>query len=460
MVDCKGNFGFLTFSNEIYIYLSILGKIMEEQEKEEVEENKEKGKVEEKGPEETSEREARIRNIAMPYYSRKDVQEAIFNFCKNREVVPRYFEGFGKRPDSLEYPSDVIQQVKKGATSFHCSQELWTDALKLSTEMTRETQDELREGWDLLIDIDSKYLDYSKIACLLLVEALEFHGIKNFGIKFSGSKGMHIIIPWKAFPKQVFDNKTKNMFPEWPRIITSYLNELIKDKLIKKITELTTKQDYVKDFEEAKKVAPDLVLVSPRHLFRCPYSLHEKGFVSVVLDKEEVENFQPKLAVPERVKIKNFYPESKENEARELLISALDWGKETWKKQETEKRDYGEIKIDKSKIVYPPCISLIMKGLQDGRKRAVFILINYFRSLGLELNEIEEKLLEWNKLNKPKLKDGYILSQINWSRRQKVVLPPNCDKDYYKGIGVCNPDDFCRLIKNPVNYTIRKIRGK
>lgn len=58
------------------------------------------------------------------YYARKDVQDAIYNFCRNREVVPRYGEGFGKRPDTLEYPSDIMQQAKKGATSFHCSEEL------------------------------------------------------------------------------------------------------------------------------------------------------------------------------------------------------------------------------------------------------------------------------------------------------------------------------------------------
>ena len=63
--------------------------------------------------------------------------------------------------------------------------------------MSRQEQDELRQGWDLLVDIDSKYLDYSKIAAELIAEALEFHNVKNYAIKFSGSKGMHIIVPWK-----------------------------------------------------------------------------------------------------------------------------------------------------------------------------------------------------------------------------------------------------------------------
>jgi len=401
----------------------------------------------------------KIETLALTYYSRQDVQKAILDFCKERETISRYLDNFGKRPDTLEYPSDIINQVKKGFTSFHCSQELWYNPLELSTDLPKEKLDKLRKGWDLLIDIDSKYFDYSKIAAELILEALKFHGVKNFGIKFSGSKGWHIIVPWKAFPEILGEQETKNMFPEWPRIIVSYIKDLINKKLIENISEITIKdrKNYVKDREEAKKVIPDLILVSSRHLFRAPYSLHEKGLVSVVIDEKELKDFQPKLADPFRVKVKNFYPLARENEAKELLISALDWYEEKGKKEKSgEKRKFEKIKIDKSKIIYPPCVENILKGLQDGKKRALFILLNYFRSLGLEFEEIEKKIEEWNSKNKPQLKQGYILSQINWYKRQKPMLPPNCDKDYYKGIGVCQEDDFCKLIKNPVNYTTKK----
>jgi len=398
-----------------------------------------------------------IDKIALTYYSRKDIQKAIFSFCQKRETVPRHKDNFGSRPDTLEYPSDVMQNLKKGWTSFHCSEELWSDPLKLSTNLKPEELANLREGWDLLIDIDSKYLDYSKIMAEVLIEALKFHGIKNLGIKFSGSKGFHIIIPWKAFPKEINSVETKNMFPDWARIIISYLHDITKPRFVEKIS--NESKNYVRDFEAAEKVMPDLVLVSSRHLFRAPYSLHEKGLVSAVIDESQIKAFQPKMAEPLRVLVKNFYPEAEENEARELLVSALDW-KEKNKKMEktTTGKKFQEIKVDKSKIVYSPCIEAIMNGLEDGRKRAVFILINYFRSLGLEFDEIEKKLDEWNLKNKPPLKKGYILSQLSWSKRQKKMLPPNCDKDYYKGIGVCLADSLCSKIKNPVNYTIKKQR--
>ena len=59
--------------------------------------------------------------------------------------------------------------------------------------------------------------------------------------------------------------------------------------------------------------------------------------------------------------------------------------------------------------------------------------------------------------NEIPLKKGYIKSQLSWAYRKKPILPPNC-KEFYQGIAVCTPDDFCKLVKNPVNYVVRKSR--
>ena len=199
--------------------------------------NQEKKEIsqEKKAPEEKSFKEQRIRELTLIYYSQPEIKKAIFEFSQNRECIPRYFESFGKRPDNFQYNGDILEQVKKGATSFHCSEELWQDPLEISTEMSREELNELRIGWDLLLDIDSPYLEYSKIYARLLIKTLEFSGIKNLGIKFSGSKGFNIIIPWKAFPEQIYNQKTKDMFPEWPRIICQYLSEIVQPKLTEEI---------------------------------------------------------------------------------------------------------------------------------------------------------------------------------------------------------------------------------
>jgi hypothetical protein len=411
----------------------------------------------------TNNQEERIKKITQLYYSRKEIQKIIFEFSKNREVVPIFFYGFGKRPDALQYPSDVFELVKKGATSFHCSEELWSDPLKIQTGMNEKQLNELRTGWDFLIDIDSRYIDYSKILAELIINFLEFHGIKNLGLKFSGSKGFHILIPWKSFPKEVNETKTSNMFPEWPRIITRYITDRIEKKLIDKITELSKPGKYVRDFKAPKEVIPDLILVSPRHLFRAPYSLHEKtALASIVINPGSVRNFELKDADPVKLsedKLKNFIPDAEEGEASELLMQALDWHKEKNPEEEKKSFEFSNAKTIKlsnlSEDNFPPCIKKILQGLEDGQNRSLFALINLFRSIGMEKDEIEQRIEEWNKKNNPRLKEGIIKSQLSWNYRRRPMMPPNC-KEFYQGLGVCIPDSLCNIIKNPVNYTIRK----
>ncbi|MFH1289905.1 MAG: hypothetical protein ABIH92_00695, partial [Nanoarchaeota archaeon] len=190
---------------------------------------------------EISVKEKRIRAITKLYYANPKVQQAILEFAKDREVVPSYMmESFGKRPDMLQYISDINGLVRKGATSFHASEELWEDPLQLSSDSTQKELTKLRKSWDLLLDIDSPFLDCSKIAAVLIIEALEHLGVKNYGIKFSGSKGFHLIVPSKAFPKEFDDKKTKEMFPEWPRAICAYLMDYIREDYNRLASEILT----------------------------------------------------------------------------------------------------------------------------------------------------------------------------------------------------------------------------
>jgi len=409
-----------------------------------------------------SEKEKRIRAITLMYYSRPEIQKEIFKFSNSREIVPRFFEGFGKRPDSLQYESDVFQLAKKGATSFHCSEEIWEDPMQLSTQLSKKELDKLRKGWDLLIDIDSKYIDYSKITAELIIRTLEYHGVKNISIKFSGSKGFHILVPWKAFPEEVNGVKTSLMFPELPRIIVSYLHEKIKPLLEKRINQLDLPNKYItKNPDALKEVMPDLVLVSSRHLFRTPYSLHEKtALASVVLDKEELKNFDPLQANPMKIKIKSFIPNSIPNETKELIVEALDWYAQESKKEKPQqsgerKTEYAEIKITNlSEALYPETIKNILKGMEDGKKRSLFILINFFRSIGVERKDLENIISQWNTKNKPPIKEGYIKSQLEWSFRNKSLLPPNLDNPIYKDLGVYSDSDS--RYKNPVNFTVSR----
>jgi|TARA_B100000315_G_C14547609_1_gene574058 DNA-directed RNA polymerase subunit RPC12/RpoP len=489
-------------------------------------------------------KEERIEKLTSLYYSNPEVQKAIFEFSKNREISARYFEAFGKRPDSFQYIDDFFALVKKGATSFHCSEELWENPLKISTDLSKEELSELRIGWDLLIDIDCKWFEYSKLAAKAIIEVFKKNGLRNVGLKFSGSKGFHILVPWKAFPKEIGGELTKNLFPELPRKVISYVRfeaekemkkilpedfyEQFKDVEINRGIKCNKCSEVAREYEWAefvcskcerkeerrlevgskrefrcprcgpkldkREVSPfyecakcsinskqnpenfsksleidlfdlmglDLILVSPRHLFRMPYSLHEKtALASVVLNSENVSEFQPKDADPLKVKVRNFMPDCEEGEANELLLQALDWNVENKsevsdEEKEKKKFDFEPVKIENlSDKMFSPSIQKILEGVSDGRKRALFVLLNLFRSLGQEKEEIERRIYDWNKKNKLPLKDGYIKAQFAWAYRNKVIPPPNFDKDYYKGIGVLPTEEELRF-KNPVNYILKK----
>ncbi len=493
----------------------------------------------------TKEQEKKIRKITQMYYARPDIQQVIFDFSHDREISPRYFEGFGKRPDTFQFKGDILGLAKKGATSFHCSEELWLDPLKLETGMKKSESDELRIGWDLLIDIDCEHgIKYSKLAARAIIETFKQHGIKNVGLKFSGSKGFHILIPWKAFPKKINDEDLTNLFPEIPRKLIAYvknysaniLRSILPPEFEKELEgnlktgyvckncgEFATEYRFVefrcnhcnifetrkfrmgtkgkipkcykckremsfkplKRFVECERcemdsiknpenfsreqkdiyslMGLDLILVSPRHLFRMPYSLHEKtSLSSVVIDEKDLEDFSFKDADPLRIKIKNFMPDVFEGEAREFVVQALDWIKTSGMDKEVEKKASGKYENFKSVKLenladdqFPPTILKILEGVSDGRKRALFVLINFFRSVGLDKAELEKRIYEWNEKNEVPLKNGYITSQLSWSYGHKIVPPPNFDKEYYKGVGAIPTAEELSL-KNPVNYVTRK----
>lgn len=516
-----------------------------------------------------SEKEKRIRRITTLYYSQKKVQETLVEFASGREVVPRYFEGFGKRPDTLHYPSDIVNLVQRGATSFHGSEEIWKDPLLIQSDMNLNQINSLRVSWDLLIDIDSPFLDCSKVAAILIVRALEHHGIRNYGIKFSGSKGFHIIVSGKAFPKEFEGMLMNEQFPFWPRAISEYLMQYIRKEYNKEVGKMLSSKEvaarlginvgelhttrcltcgrkakegnsilykcpvcgltihrrdvkksnrrlrclngkcagvlevleeknywyceYCKDsendkiflssdkhpslFEEerginAEQIANlDLVLVAPRHLFRMPYSLHEKtALASIVLKKSQLENFSPRDADPLKVQILAYLPKNENDEAKRLLAAALSWKKTMMSEQEEQEQQqmekfqkvYSEVAIDTTQIseeYYPAPIKKLLKGLNDGKKRGLFILITFLRALHYPPEYIQIKVREWNSKNESPLKEGYVKGQLDWHLRQsKKILPPNYDNpSFYKDLGLLDkkPD-----VKNPIVEVMRELRKR
>lgn len=432
------------------------------------------------------------KGTCLRFYKRKDIQEVLVEHAQRKEFSVRYNESFGKRPDALMYPKEVLELALKGATSFHCSEELWDNPLSLTTGSSLKELEALRVGWDLVLDIDCKFIDYSKICADLIVKLLKNCEVKDVFCKFSGNKGFHIGVPFEAFPSTVGTIETKTLFPEAAKKIAAYVKENIKEELGKKIL-VFENNDFSKVKEKVELEAGDIisyhknsygdkvaklnvdkfleidtVLISSRHLYRMPYSLHEKsGLVSLPIDPDKVMEFQREMAHPDKVLTPMFVFMDRDNvtpgSAKRLLVQALDFELKI-KPPEREKgvntddgpeREETIIPAPIKEEFFPPCMKLLLNGIDDGKKRAVFCMSNFLGKVGWSKKEIEQFLVEWNQeKNSDKLRDNYVINQLRYFKPGER-LPPNCDNDaYYKTIGVCKPDSLCAHIKNPVNYTL------
>ena len=423
----------------------------------------------------------------LSYYKREDIQKEILAHAKDREIAVRFGEkGFGKRPDILTYSRDILELAKQGATSFHASEERWSNPLLLNPMMKKEEAESLRIGWDLVIDIDCPYFEYSKIAADLVIKAFKHHNISAISAKFSGNKGFHIGVPFEAFPKKIAGENVSNRFPEDIRSIAFYIKGMIKSLFAKRIFEIEdgdiekvsknlnkkvsdiTLGEGVKKIDSEKILDIDTILISSRHLYRMPYSIHEKsGLASIPLDPEKILEFKKEQAIPENVEVSKFRFLDRENvgqnQANDLFDKALH--SEIVKNEKINFRieeNTKEYTVPETAIpsgFFPPCISLLSKKLKDGKKRGLFILINFLTSCGWDYDAAEKYIKEWNKSLEEPLREVLIVGQVRYHKsKKKKVLPPNCQNQmYYKDIGICQPDNLCSKIKNPVNYAKRKV---
>jgi hypothetical protein len=427
----------------------------------------------------------------LKHYKRPEVQRALVDSAQDREVGVKYAatDSYGKRPDVLTYPRDVLDFVSRGVTSFHISEERWSNPLNIVTGMRRNEQDDLRIGWDLIIDIDCAWLDYSMVAAHIIVEKIKSLGIRCHTVKFSGNHGFHIAIPFEAFPKTAVvegkEREVKDLFPEGPRKIAAYLIDEIKAPLgkmlvdrftldgIKKTTG-KTHVDLVKTgpkgpfFDPFTVLSVDTVLIASRHLVRAPYSMHEKsGLVSIPMNPDKIIDFDKTTAAPDKIRFDRVFLDrslAKPNEARLLFDNAFAHKLPSIPLRLTEDEMNKSMKRPEDLIpeqaltenVFPPCMHNIKKGLKDGKKRAMFAVVNFLVLAGWDYDKVGEWLAEWNKNNPEPLREVLIQGHLRHHKEVKKKMPPNSCRKFYEEIGVCQPDSLCQRIKNPIQYAKKR----
>ncbi|MBN2202650.1 MAG: hypothetical protein JW700_00475 [Candidatus Aenigmarchaeota archaeon] len=404
------------------------------------------------------------------YYSREDIQKEIIRITKNREVVGSMKKGaFLSRPDIIVYPNDILERVKKGVVAFHCSVERWTQPMQLSTELSPRELNDMRIGFDFIIDIDAKAkLEHAIVAARLVVEFLKDMGIKPT-IKFSGSRGFHIAIAKEAFPEKIDFKQISTRYPEIPRALADYIRDSIKERLMEELIAMEGGvSSLVKTVDTVSELSPYEFLEiendwGNRHLFRMPYSLHPKFWlVSKPIRFEELKHFNRLQAKPENVKTDVKFLVNKEGEATELLLKALEWKAKQPKKEDIPKEFKGGKKYSTpiAEENFPPCIKNILKGIPDGKKRSLFTLITFLKNMNWTPEDIESRILEWNNQNYRPLSTRFIRTQLKWHTRQsRELMPANCNSTmFYQSLGVCQKERYCR--KNPVNYVYKKLKVK
>ncbi len=401
----------------------------------------------------------------LKYYSQPFVQKAILETAKGRETVCAMEDRrYMRRPDTILYARDIEEKVKSGATSFHCSVERWSQPMQLSPDMKHEEIEQLRTGWDFILDIDAKgKIEHARIAASIILDFLRDMNVKA-GIKFSGSRGFHIGISCNAFPKKIDYKETRTLYPELPRAITCFLRDKISDYLL---DELIKEEGGVASL--VKSVGGSVSSLSPymfvdlekewgnRHLFRAPYSLNEKKWFASVPIKS-IHNFNIEDMKPEKVKEYIPFLDNKDEEASELLVAASDWISKRKKHEKPKEKRKIIIKNRIPEEYFPPCIKNILSGLSDYRKRSVFTLATFLRNMNWSNEEIESLMHEWNERNKPPLRG--ISNQIKWHLNQtRKLLPANCKSELFYA-EICRPDNNCKGLKNPINYPFRIIKKK
>jgi len=421
-----------------------------------------------------------MRSYIKEWYSKEFVKEHILQDVQDRETMVMYANKKVKRPVYLYNEGDILVYVEEGGISFHRSVEAWEDVGEFKNI----------KYYDIIIDIDIEAPSEIPLKDQLkaVVEAAKYilNFLQNFGfkqneigIKYSGHHGIHIRLTTEGINQSIFGIPISKGHPILSKVVLEFLNEILKQYL-------STATNPV-----LKYIKLDTMVASPRHMIRAVMSVNEKDKpgVSYPLSLEELEKLPEeytKYKFPKCLSLEeptgywvNIKPSTKIIDL--IRIATLHYiiteatNSYLRKIHRGQLRKFRSVKLGKLspeeeiELLFPPCIKNILSGMKDGRKRAVFILINFLAHIGWDWDRIEQLLWEWNERNEEPLKERYIEYQLEWHKKKydankRGYLPPNCDNDvYYKDMvsingPVCQPDELCHMVKNPLVYYVKKLK--
>lgn len=290
---------------------------------------------------------------------------------------------------------------------------------------------------NFIVDIDASNLKSSYIILKRTIKLLENSGLiqdVDFFVKYSGNKGFHLIIPyWKL------QNIDRELFTLW---------FIVKMKGYREFLDLN-------------------LLKSKHHMIRDFWTYNPKGnLISIYIDKDtlplldkqidtikkladsnnvsEIISLSELLSKNINYKEVNFTEDFFKNlklieMKRDTLKGLLDFTKNLNKKQtkKSKLKAYGSaIIIGNKKIVMPKkCREAFLKGVVDGKKRFLFVLLAYAKTYDLTFEEFKQIVKDWvsrcdiDKDFERHLKYNLEYLKRNWDRLPKYK-PPKLTSEY------------------------------
>jgi len=219
------------------------------------------------------------------YYSRPEIQQAIFDYAKGRKItVLRHFKSLYKsfaKPEDVLYLAIYHAMYSKLWPSFH--------------GMISRTS-ENRKVCDFVIEVDNKR-DWKRCfkATKPVIDMFSDFGT-HYCVKFSGNASAHVIIPGEVFPVDGMGG-------------AKYRSELM---------------GFVGKFVKGEKV--DRSFTNPSHFLRLAYSINENtGLVSMPIPIEAFDDFSWQYAKPENVQVLDGWWGNAPDDAQERMRKLLEF---------------------------------------------------------------------------------------------------------------------------------------
>lgn len=197
------------------------------------------------------------------YYSRPEIQQAIFDYAKGRKItVLRHFKSLYK---SFEQPEDILYLA-----IYHAlHSKLWPSFHGMVSRTSEDTK-----VCDFVIEVDNKH-SWKRCfeATKPVIDMLNDFGVHSY-VKFSGHASAHVIIPGEIFPGGGMGG-------------AGYRSELMK---------------FVGKLVKGERL--DRSFTNPSHFLRLAYSINENtGLVSIPIPIEDFDHFAWNNAKPENVEV-------------------------------------------------------------------------------------------------------------------------------------------------------------